>query len=344
MLYVTTRNKHDAYTVARVLKPGRAPDGGFYQPYHLPELSTEMLDQLQKKSFSHCVADLLNLFFPCRLTNWDVEFCVGRYPVRITYIGSKILIAETWHNLEERYSRLEKALREKICTDASLDETPSWVAIAIRIAVLFGIFGELSRSGAVGPEKPIDISVPTGDFSVAMSVWYGRKMGLPIGNIICSCNENSGVWDLLHLGQLNTGAVAVKTASPEADFVVPEHLERLIFNTLGVDETLRFCECCRRGGIYAPAKENEDVLREGMYAAVVSQGRMASVISNVERTTHYILGPYEALAYSGLMDYRTKTGETRGALLISERSPSCDSELVAAALQITQQELWEKLR
>ncbi|MGN0998260.1 MAG: hypothetical protein ACI4PO_01750 [Faecousia sp.] len=343
MLYVTTRDKYDAYTAARALQPGRAPDGGFYQPYRMPQPDAAQVQRILEKPFSQCVAEVLNLFFPGHFTGWDVEFCVGRYPVRMTFLGSKILVAETWHNLEDRYAMFERNICEKIC-GACDKGIPSWVAIAIRIAVLFGVFSELKRSSGIRMEKPVDMSVPSGDFSVLMAVWHARKMGLPIGNIICSCNDNTGAWDLIHLGQLNTGAVAVKTTSPEADFAVPEHLERLIFNTLGADEVMRFCQACRQGGMYTLPNEHLDTLRHGLYAAVISQERLNSVISNVERTAGYVLGPYEALAYGGLMDYRAKTGDSSYALLLAERSPSCDGALVASALQITQQELQKMLK
>lgn len=342
MLYVTTRNKLDAYTVPKMLSGNRGPDGGLYQPFRLPVLSPEAVAELAKKSFSQCVAEVLNLYFPCELTSWDVEFCVGRYPVKVAVLGSRILVGETWHNLKGSYAHLEQELAKKICSE-NKDQTPSWVGIAIRIAVLCGLFGELIRSGFADAEHPLDVAVPTGDFGVAMTLWHGREMGLPIGNIICGCNENSAIWDLVHLGEMNTGAVAVQTTTPACDYTVPEQLERLIYNTLGCDEVLRFCDIWRKGGIYALHKEDLQKLRKGIYAGVTSRERVSSVMNSVERTAGYILGPYEALAYSSLMDYRARTGESRTALILAERSPEQDASLVCQALGISPRELAQKL-
>ena len=125
----------------------------------------------------------------------------------------------------------------------------SWLRIGIRIAVLCGIFAQLYR---LGMASNVDVTVPTGDFTAAAAVWYGRSMGLPIANIICSCNENSGVWELLHLGELHTDGEATVTTTPLADTVVPVELERLISATMGREEAKRYIASCESGKIYRP--------------------------------------------------------------------------------------------
>ena len=81
-----------------------------------------------------------------------------------------------------------------------------------------------------------------------------------------------------------------------------------------------------------------------MFAAVVSGDRVSSVISNVQRTSNYILGPVSALGYGGMQDYRAKTGESRPVLLLAERSPVCDCGFVADTIGVTEAELKAKLQ
>ena len=332
MLYVTTRNKHDAYTAHRTQLSDRAPDGGLYLPFRMVTWERQQVLALADKTFGQCVAETLNQFFACRLTGWDVEFCIGRYAAKTVDISHRIVVAEVWHNQAWDYAWAERALAQRICGDLDQRKSSVWVRIAIGIAFMAGVFGELLRQGVTDPEHPVDVAVPAGDFSVPMSIWYARKMGLPIANIICGCDENSATWDLLHLG----------TAKTEGN--LPACMELLICETLGHGEAVRYWDTCSNGGAYSLLPVDAEKLRRGMFAAVISSERLASVIPSAFRTSGYILGPGAALGYGGLLDFRAKTGENRPALLLAERSPVCDGDYVAVAMGITAEELKEKIQ
>ena len=51
MLYVTTRNKNDAYTAHKTLTTDRGVNGGFFVPFQLPVLTGEEIAALKEKSF-----------------------------------------------------------------------------------------------------------------------------------------------------------------------------------------------------------------------------------------------------------------------------------------------------
>lgn len=340
MLYVTTINEKETVTTNLALASDRGADGGLYIPFQLPSYTREELAAIAEQSFSQTVAQVLNHFFACRLNAVDVDFCIGRSPVRLAAMNHRVVMAETWHNVENDYDYIQRELCKKVCSSLGAPyKQTSWLCIAVRIAVLVGIFGKLQGLGAVSKEQPVDVAVPTGDFSVAMAVWYARKMGLPISNIICSCNENSGIWELLHLGELHTDAATVTTTTPLADFGVAENVERLICATFGPEETARYLQVKERGRVYRPDIELTGDLRDGMFSAVVSRSRLDALIPSVYRTNAYVLGPYSALSYGGLMDYRAKTGENRPALILADRSPLCDGEMVCASMQMDMEQL-----
>lgn len=333
MLYVTTRNNRDAYTAQRALRENRGPDGGMYLPFRTPQFSDAEIDELCDAPFNQCVADVLNLLFNTKLTAWDIDFAVGRYPVRMETLRHRIIMAEAWHNPEWTFDRMVKNLTNHLCGEETVPG--DWVKIAVRIAVLFGLFGELKRAGI----DAADISVVAGDFSGPVSAWYARQWGLPIGNIICCCNENNGLWDLICHGQLRTDTVSISTSIPEADISLPEDLERLIYECGGISEVERYLDICRRGRMYCPMEAILNRLRNGLYVSVVSSQRMETTIPSVYRSHNYLLSPGSALAYAGLLDYRAKTGETRSAIVLAEKSPACDAERIAKTFGITAEEL-----
>jgi threonine synthase len=340
VLYVTTRSKHDVYTAPITLKQNRAPDGGFFVPFRLPELDKDYLRGMAGHTFGENVADMLNLFFPIRLSGWDVDIAVSRSPVKIRTINRKTLVAEMFHNMERNFDRIVNALSIIIHPDGEIiGKYTDWSDIAVRISLLFGIFGELLRTEQITVHQSVDVAISAGNFAGPMACWYARQMGLPIGNIIVGCNENGSAWDLLHRGQVITDALAVKTSTPECDYAVVPDLERLICATCGHEESMNFCWSCTEGSTYKPIPEAYEAIRRGMFAAVVSQDRVDSIIPNLYRTNHYVPDLYSALAYGALMDYRSRTGTNNMTLLLAQNGPMSNPDAVARAMRMSVFEL-----
>ncbi len=336
MLYVTTRTDWETVTAQRALRENRSFDGGFYVPFHVPSFSDGEIAKLGDKSFGQVVADVLNLLFQTRLTSWDIDFCIGRHPVRLQELGHRAVLAETWHNPEWNYDRLVNRLTLLLCKEQAAGD---WMKIAIRTAVLFGLFAELKRQGI----DCADISVVSGDFSGPMSAWYARSWGLPIGNIVCCCNDNSSLWDLVCHGHLRMDGLSIETDIPEADVSVPVDLERLIFACGGTTEVERYLYCCREGLLYCPEEVLLEKLRKGLFVSVVSSERMDKAISSVYKTHGYLMGPATVLTYCGLQDYRAKTGQTRYAVILADRHPICDAAYVSQKTTIPEQMLRDML-
>ncbi len=338
MLYATTRNNSDPVTAHRALTEYNAPDGGLYRPYRLPELSEQEIAALKDKTFGKAAADILNLFFGCKLDGWDVEFAIGRYPIRCVPMSHRIVIAETWHNLDWDFSRMAQCL-VNLAAGEEIGQPGDWAITAVRIAALFGIVSDLLHSGTLQPGEKADISVASRDFSALMAAWYARKMGLPIASIVVCCNENSAPWDLIYKGQLRTGTQAVATATPDCDHTLPRSMERFIHECGGEAEVARYLDICKRGEVYIPSEDVYPVMRKDTHASVVGSKRVLSAIPNLYKTNSYLPGLYTALAYSGMLDYRARTGASRMAIVLSEQSPVCHADSVCAAMGIPPGEL-----
>lgn len=335
MLYITTRNRRDAFTAQRALRESRGPDGGMYLPFHAPAYCAGDWTELMFMPFGQRVAEILNRLFGTRLTCWDVDVCIGRNPVPIAALGHRTLAAELWRNPGLCYDHMARELAAQLLDEPNYKT--GWLSIALRIALLFGIFGQLQTG------EPTDISLVSGDFTAPISAYYAKQWGLPIGNIICCCNENSSLWELLCHGQLRTDATSVPTILPEADVAVPENLERLIFEAGGTVEVERYLDICRRGGTYMPGDAVLAKMGKDFRVSVVSSSRIGQTISSVYRTHNYVLSPAAALAYAGLMDARTRPGLTKNALILAEKSPALDGAFTAASLKIPEWELDERL-
>ena len=321
MLYVTTRNKFDTYTTPRANQSDRGPDGGLYQPFRLPVPERETLQELQEQTFTQRICYILNLFFGTQLTAWDVELYTGKNPAKLVPMSHRMLIAEVWHNHDLDYAQLEKRLAVRLTGDSEAAQMPtSWMKIAIRIAVLFGIFGDIQNAA---PGIEWDVVLACEDFSAPMAAWYAREMGLPIGNIVCS-HMDSSVWDLIHHGEVRN------------EYPIPENLERLICETLGVEENQRYVQAREQGKVFTVRSGGLESLSKGMFASVISQQRISALIHSVYRMAQYVMSPQTAMAYGGLQDYRAKTRENKQALIIADRSPAQDCAEIAQAMDMSE--------
>ena len=310
MLYLTTRSNRDAFTAHHAIMEEHGPDGGLYIPFSLPEYTPEEIVALKRKSFSQTVADVLNMFFSSRLTSWDVDFCIGRKPVSLAQIGRKVTVAELWHNPDGKYEYMLKNLSSKICGEKAIPS--NWLKIAVQIAVLFGVYGEMLKSGVIEIYKPFDISVQLGDFSAPIAAVYARKLGIPVECVICNSIDSSAVWDFLHKGTFNPVGT---------DIALQEGLERLICDTLKYEETLRFVAGCKDRKSYSVTEEQIPVLNSGFFVSVSGENRGPATINSIYRTNNYIVDPGTALCFGGIQDYRAKVGESKLTLLLSEETP-----------------------
>ncbi len=334
MLYQSSRSKTDSFTSYRALHEQVAPDGGQFMPFRLPSFSETQICDLKTKSFGQNVAQILNLFFSSELTGWDVDCLIGKNPAGITSMSQRVVVAKLWNNPQSHYRYLEDSLFQKLSAVPGV--IPGmWAKLAIRIAILFAVTGELAK---IGVEK-FDIAVPAGDLEIPVAAWYGKKMGLPIGMIICSCNENSAIWDFIHRGELDTGLPVIQTALPLLDVQNPSGLEHLISGSLGIDETLRYRQSVEQKKTYRIHPEFLPELNKGLFVSVVGQKRTEPVINSVYRSSGLILDPYAAVAYGGLQDYRAKTGESRTTLLISDVSPMEYVNMITRATGLTREEV-----
>lgn len=343
MLYATTRSNNDVHTAYKVIHQDCATDGGLFIPLTMPKLDAQAIAALKDRSCGQNMAEILNLFFSCGITGWDVDFAIGRNALQNFSVSNRLMIAELWHNSHWSFAHVVQSVSDRLRKEQIGQAPSNWVNMAVRIAALFGLYGMLLSAEQIDTKMPLDIATASGDFAMPMAAWYAREMGLPIGNIICGCNANGNVWELFHRGQMNTAALAVKTSTPGADLVLPRDLERLVCGAMGMEENERYLECCRLGGMFKTHELLFEKLREGFFASVNSDNRVKSTIMNFYRSYSYILSPYAALAYGSLSDYRSKTGESRMALLISESSPVRDDRFVAEAMHISIRELEKML-
>ena len=339
MLYVTTRNQIDVFTAEYPLRNRRDPDGGLYYPFHTPHFTGEEIEALKDISINQCMADMLKRMFGVSLSSWDMDFCIGRYPVRLTELEQRLSVCEPWHNSGKDIRNMVEQIGKRIGSS----HTEGWVEMAVRIAVLFGLYGEMRRKGILDRGEVFDLAVLSGSFMEPMSAWYAKQWGLPLGKIICCCNENNTVWNLICQGELPTDRTAQETCVPTADIVLPEELERLVASCGDTWEMEHYLGCCGTGKPYCPEEPILWTMREHLYISVVGSQRIKETVAGVYKASGYLFSPESALVYSGLQYYRSGKEQLRNAVVMTNRSPALDAAFIADALGIPEEKLRRQL-
>lgn len=309
MLYVTTRDNTMTFSAQDTLSMDSCTNGGYFVPQELPVFTHDMLRSMQASRFSSTVADVLNLLFSLSFSSWDVDFSIGRSVAKFFELNRKVTVAELWHNPERSASSMVKNLHEMLCQKAQLKSRPTnWSVIAVHIAVYAGLYGQMVQNGLLEEGETMDLSLSSADFSEIMAAWYAKKMRLPIGNILCACLDDKTLWNAIHLGEYDSTSGGIFQGN----------IERLVYGALGADEA---AEYVKSSGFYAVPKDRVSEFNDGLFVAVVGTARGESVMRSLSATNQYAMSLDSALCYGAIQDYRSKTGESRHALLIAKEKP-----------------------
>lgn len=320
MLYVSSRDRNDTYTAHVALTCDHAKDEGRFLPFQIPAYTNEEIWEMKNKSFNQIVADILNLYFSARLTAWDVDFCIGKQTCKVIPMSHKILVSELWHNPDTDFDRAIKRVAVRLLGNNWHGEPSLWLRSAMRIAVLFGTYGQALGDGSLKESVDFDVIVPAENMVWPIAATIAKKMGLPIGTIVCSASGESHIWDLIHKGTMSTAAL------PEN---IRNGVEAMLQLHSTAESVLQFVACCEKGKGYDVGEENP--FSGCYYCTVAGKNRPEQSINSIFRSNQYIVDPGCAVSFSGLQDYRAGTGAGRMAMLFSENSPLNHTKVIAEA-------------
>lgn len=307
MLYLSTRNKADSFTAYKVLHSADAPDGGMFVPMQLPVQNDIALAAFERMSFGESVARILNLFYGTKLSGWDVDFAVGRQAVDLVSMGSKVSVAESWHNPAGSHTYFEQRLYNLVTGDKFNTHIPNtWFRVSVDIAVLFGIYGKLCRCGIF----EFDAAVHTGNLQQLLAVRYAQKMGLPIRRVILGCMEHDGLWDFLSYGDF--------TASKKERNIC---FEAILWLEFSYEESVKYCDAAAKKATYRLSPLRLEQFRADTFGSVVGEYRVSQMIDSAASANRYRMETDTARAFCSLQDYRAKSGENRNTLLIAKNAP-----------------------
>lgn len=152
---------------------------------------------------------------------------------QMTYITDKNI-----HNIaiEGHFDDCQNLVKAMFNDNAYRDEmnlsavnSINWARIAAQVVYYFRAALTLG-----GPDRPISVSVPTGNFGNIFAAFVAGKMGLPIEQFIIGSNQNDILTRFFESGEMRQQAVE-PSLSPSMDIQISSNFERYLFEVSGRD-------------------------------------------------------------------------------------------------------------
>ena len=259
----------------------------------------------------------------------------------VTQEGANVGVCAVVGNFDDAQSGVKR-----IFSDAAMRETLAgrgyflssansinWGRILPQVVYYISAYCDLLREGAVSMGDPVNFCVPTGNFGDILAAYYAKRMGLPVGKLICASNSNNVLTDFLRTGIYDRNRPFHNTMSPSMDILISSNLERLLFDLSGGnDEEVRgYMEQLSAQGRYEVSDAIRGQLQELYWGGFCDEAATAAAIADYYRNKGYLIDTHTAVAADVMRQYREATGDPTLTVFASTASPYkfCDHVLRA---------------
>ena len=211
---------------------------------------------------------------------------------------------------------------KRIFSDAQLRETLAsrgyflssansinWGRVLPQIVYYVSSYCDLLASGAIKEGQTVNVCVPTGNFGNILSGFYAKKMGVPIGRLICASNENNVLTDFIRTGTYDRNRPFYQTASPSMDILISSNLERLLALMEGAGENVAdYMNALAAHGKYTVKPETAQKIASEFACGFCGDEDTKKTIAQLFAEQGYLLDTHTAVAWNVAGQYRTKSG------------------------------------
>ena len=244
----------------------------------------------------------------------------------VTQEGSNVAVCAVYGNFDDAQTGVKNifaACRDKEMKVAlSSANSINIGRLAPQIMYYFRSYRDLLDAGKITLGEEVNFSVPTGNFGDILAGYLAKRLGLPVGKLICASNANNVLTDFIRTGTYDRQRPLLKTTSPSMDILVSSNLERLLYLLSG--DTALVAELMgklnKEGSYTVPADLLEKIQAE-FTAYYCDDARADEIMGRVWNTHHYLCDPHTASGWAAAEDYIAETGDKRAMVVLSTASP-----------------------
>ena len=205
--------------------------------------------------------------------------------------------------------------------------------LAPQITYYFKAYRDLLNAGKIQLGDKVNFSVPTGNFGDILAGYLAKKLGLPVGRLICASNANKVLTDFIRTGTYDRRRPLHKTASPSMDILVSSNLERLLYLLSG-DTALvaKLMQQLNTQGHYTVPEALLQEIQTQFWAAYCDDAQGAQTLNQVWKDHGYLCDPHTAIGWAAAQEYVAETGDEAPMVVLSTASPYKFPAAVLAAI------------
>ena len=244
----------------------------------------------------------------------------------VTQEGENVTVCAVYGNFDDAQTGVKKIFAacqgKELPCELSSANSINIGRLAPQIMYYFKAYRDLLESGKLEMGQEVNFSVPTGNFGDILAGFLAKKLGLPVGKLICASNANNVLTDFIRTGTYNRLRPLLKTTSPSMDILVSSNLERLLYLLSG-DTALvaSLMQQLNEQGSYTVPAELLEAIQIEFWAGCCDDAGAAKTIGKVFSEKGYLCDPHTAAGWAVAEDYVNQTGDSRPLVVLSTASP-----------------------
>ena len=168
----------------------------------------------------------------------------------------------------------------------------------------------------------VNFGVPTGNFGDILAGYLAKKLGLPVGKLICASNANNVLTDFIRTGTYDRRRPLHKTVSPSMDILVSSNLERLLYLMSGDTELVAsLMKQLNTEGFYTVPENLLAAINEEFWAGCCDDAKTQATIGKVWQEQKYLCDTHTAAGWAVAEEYVETTGDNAPMVVLSTASP-----------------------
>lgn len=183
----------------------------------------------------------------------------------------------------------------------------NWGRLMPQIVYYVSAYAQLAAEGKLELGEELDVCVPTGNFGNILAAYYAKRMGVPLGMLLCASNENRVLTDFINTGTYDiTDRPFVLTPSPSMDILVSSNLERQLFELTGRNASAitGWMADLRERRTFRVDEDTFARVRATFAADSIDNASCLDTIKQVFEEHDYLLDPHTAVAYQAAENLR----------------------------------------
>ena len=206
--------------------------------------------------------------------------------------------------------------------------------LAPQVTYYFKAYADLLQRGAIQMGDEVNFCVPTGNFGDILAGYLAKKLGLPVGRLVCASNANNVLTDFIRTGLYDRRRPLHKTISPSMDILVSSNLERLLY-LMSEDAPMvaGLMQKLNKEGFYQVPEKLLCQIQAEFWGGCCDDAGAKKTIGKAFRETGYLCDTHTATGWAVAEDYRAQTGDNRPMVVLSTASPYKFPAAVLSALE-----------